>query len=413
MPDAIARKLRLHLCLDDFERSARRLLPRQIYGFYSGGAERLAGIASNDLAFAEYSLVPNVLADVSRRRTAVRLLGQEYSAPIGICPMGLAGLATFRGDLALVAGAVAESVPMVVSGAAIHPLEQLAAEGARWFQAYLPGDEEEIAAMVRRVEAAGYDHLVLTVDAPVLASRENDLRTGFTIPLKLSARLIWDGISHPRWSLGTFMRTMRHGVPRFYNMSSGGGPGLFSTAAVVDPSVRARLSWRHVDLLRGMWRGKLVIKGILSPQDAAESCDHGVDAIWLSNHGGRQLDGAIAPVEILPDVAERVAGRIPILLDGGVRRGTDVVKALALGADFIFVGRPFLYAAATAGVPGIRKAITMLRMEIDRNLALLGLTDVMQLGPNHVRRRNAPRLHEYKSRQQEMCDDAGYDSTDA
>lgn len=385
-----AANLRRYLSLDDFERRARRLLPRQIYGFYSGGAERLASLALNGTAYAAHALVPNVLDDVSRRDTAVSLLGRRYSVPIGICPMGLAGLATWRGDSALLAGALAENVPMVVSGAAIHPLEALANEGARWFQAYLPGDRAEIEAMAARVEDAGYDHLVLTVDCPVLASRENDMRTGFSIPFRPSLQMLWDGVAHPRWSITTFARTMGRGVPRFSNMSSRGGPGLFSAASIVDPAARARLAWDHVAMLRERWRGKLILKGILSPRDAVRAADHGADAIWLSNHGGRQLDGAVAPLVVLPEVAAALAGRAPILIDGGVRRGTDVVKALALGADFVFVGRPFLYAAAAAGAAGVGKAIALLRAEIDRDIALLGLTDVAGLRPHHLRSVDRP-----------------------
>jgi L-lactate dehydrogenase (cytochrome) len=391
--DAVPRHLRRFLALDDFEAAARRRLPRQIYGYYAGAAETNQSRDDNRRAFRDIAFVPTVLADVSRRSTAAPLFGTTYRLPIGISPMGLSGLSTFEGDLVLARAARAEGVPMAVSATSIMPLERLAAEGgARWFQAYLPGESDRIAAMVARVAAAGFDTFVLTVDVPVPANRENNVRTGFSIPLRPSLRLLFDGITHPAWSLGTFARTFRSGTPHMENMDAHRGPPILSRNLVRAVGKRDGLSWDHVDLIRRLWKGRFVLKGVLSAADAREARRRGVDGIWVSNHGGRQLDGALAPPHALPAIKAE-AGDLPILFDSGVRRGTDVLKALALGADFVFLGRPFLFAAAAAGEAGVRHAIGLIGAEIERDMALLGVNRFGDLGPQHLRDAH-PRLDE-------------------
>lgn len=383
--ESVPRHLRRFLALDDFEIAARRRLPRQIYGYYAGAAETNQSRDDNRLAFRGLSFMPTMLADVSRRSTATTLFGKAYRLPVGISPMGLSGLSTFEGDLVLARAARAESVPMVVSATSIMRLERLASEGgARWFQAYLPGEPDRIASMVARVAAAGFDTFVLTVDVPVPANRENNTRTGFSIPLKPSLRLLLDGMAHPTWSLGTFARTFRAGTPHMENMDAHRGPPILSRDLVRAVGKRDGLSWDHVDLIRRLWKGRFVLKGILSAADAREARRRGVDAIWVSNHGGRQLDGALAPLHALPAIRAE-AGDLAVLFDSGVRRGTDVLKALALGADFVFLGRPFLFAAAAAGEAGVRHAIGLLGAEIERDMALLGVNDLRELGPGHLR----------------------------
>ncbi len=384
-PEAeVPRSLRRFLALDDFEPAARRRLPRQIYGYYAGAAETNQARDDSRRAFGNLAFVPRVLADVSRRSTVATLFGETYRLPVGIAPMGLSGLSTFEGDLVLARGARAEGVPMVVSATSILPLERLAAEGgARWFQTYLPGEPERIAAMVARVAAAGFDTLVLTVDVPVAGNRENNTRNGFSIPLRPSLRLLLDGLSHPTWSLATFARTFRAGMPHMENMDAHRGPPLLSRDLVRAIGLRDGLSWGHVELIRRQWRGRFVLKGILSAADAREARHRGVDAVWVSNHGGRQLDAALAPLYALPAIRAE-AGDMAVLYDGGVRRGTDVLKALALGADFVFLGRPFLFAAAAAGEAGLRHALGLLGAEIDRDMAMLGITAIGDLEPAHL-----------------------------
>ena len=382
--DAVLPRLRRFLALDDFEAAARRRLPRQIYGYYAGAAETNQSRDDNRRAFRDLAFVPQALRDVSRRATGVTLFGERYRLPFGIAPMGLSGLSTFEGDLVLARAARADAIPMVVSATSIMPLERLAEEGgARWFQAYLPGEPGRIAAMVDRVAAAGFDTFVLTVDVPVPANRENNTRTGFSIPLRPSLRLALDGLTHPVWSLGTFARTLSAGMPHMENMDARRGPPILSRDLVRAVGQRDGLSWDHVALIRRRWRGRLVLKGILSPDDARAARARGVDGVWVSNHGGRQLDGAVASLHALPAVKD-AAGDMAVLFDSGVRRGTDVLKALALGADLVFLGRPFLYAAAAAGLAGVRHAVGLLGAEVERDMALLGVNAVGELGRGHL-----------------------------
>jgi L-lactate dehydrogenase (cytochrome) len=265
-------------------------------------------------------------------------------------------------------------------------MEEIAAVGSRWYQAYLPGEPDRIERLVERVVRAGYTTFVLTADVPVPANRENNLRNGFSVPIKPSARLVWEGLTHPRWLLGTFARTLyRHGMPHFENMDAHRGPPILSKDLIRQVGTRDRLDWSHLALIRRLWKGPLVVKGLLAVEDARRAREHGADAVILSNHGGRQLDGALSPLRVLPEVVAAL-GDYPVLLDGGVRRGSDVLKALALGARFVFVGRPFLYAAAAAGEAGVDRAIALLKEEVLRNMALVGVTKLSQLDVAYVRR---------------------------
>jgi len=236
-----------------------------------------------------------------------------------------------------------------------------------------------IVALVERVARAGFRTLVITVDSQVAGNRENNIRAGFSTPLRPTLRLAFDGITHPRWLCGTFLRTLlRHGMPHFENNFATRGAPILSSSVLRDYSDRGHLHWEHWRLIRRMWSGTLVIKGILDKADARIARDAGADGIIVSNHGGRQLDGAVAGLRVLPGIVAACPD-IPVMLDGGIRRGTDVLKALALGAKFVFVGRPFGYAAAIGGVPGVTHAIGLLAAEILRNMAMLGITDLAQL----------------------------------
>lgn len=387
---ATPRRLERFLCLDDFETVARRRLPRQIYGYYSGAAETNRSLRANRESYAALALLPRVLVDTRARSTVASLFRKSFSLPVGIAPMGLSALSSFRGDIVLAQAAAAEDALMVASATSLTPLETMAIEGGtRWFQAYLPGDRERIGAMLRRVDAAGFETIVLTADVQVPANRENNARTGFSMPLRPTPRLFWDGARRPRWSLGTFLRTLARGMPHFENMDAFRGPAILSRSAERNIGTRDGLCWEHVAFMRDNWKGRLVVKGILSPEDVALARAAGLDGVWLSNHGGRQLDSAIAPLLMLQEAA-REAGEMAVLIDGGIRRGTDVLKALALGADFVFVGRPFLYASVAAGTAGVRHALHLMRAEIARDMAMLGVNTIGELSPAHVRRFAAP-----------------------
>lgn len=379
----MSRHLRGILSLDDFEPAAERHLPRPLFGYIAGAAENQRAYRNNALGFQDYALITRVLVDVSRRTQAIELFGRSYASPFGISPMGLSALTAYRGDIALALAAQQADVPMVLSGTSLIPMEDVirAAPGT-WFQAYVPGDARRIDALIDRVAAAGFETLVVTVDTNVAANRENNIRTGFSTPLRPSLRLAYDGLIRPRWLFGTFGRTLwRHGMPHFENSFAERGAPILSSTVLRDFSARDHLNWAHLERIRSRWQGHLVIKGVLSSADARRAREVGVDGIIVSNHGGRQLDGAVSPLMVLPDIVAAV-GDLPVMLDGGIRRGTDVLIALALGARCVFVGRPFGYAAAIAGQAGVAHGIGLLRDEIDRNMAMLGIRQCNEMAPD-------------------------------
>lgn len=387
------------LCLDDFEIAARRHMPHPIYQYVSGGTETNQSLRSNRSAFGDFELVPRFLVDVSRADIQAEIFGHSYSAPFGIAPMGVAGLWAYRGDAALAEGARRENIPMMLSGASLMRLEDVRkVNPGAWFQMFLPGTDAEISALTRRVLAAGYETLVITVDCPVNGNRENNARAGFSTPIRPSLRLAWQGLTHPRWTFGTFLGTMiRHGMPHFENNHATRGVPIFSASAQRDLSAAAHANWTQFQLVRAQWPGKLIIKGILDPRDAAMAVACGADGVIVSNHGGRQLDGAVAPLRVLPDVVEACPGT-PVMIDSGIRRGTDVLKALALGASFVFVGRPFAYAASVAGIDGVVKAIELLKGEVQRNLALAGRQSLDDVDPSILYDRAERRVVRQKDR---------------
>jgi L-lactate dehydrogenase (cytochrome) len=386
------RVLRDILSLEDFEAAAKRWLPRPIFGYISGGVETNASLRGNRAAFEELHFVPRVLVNTRGRTQKRTLMGRTYDLPFGFPPMGGTSLAAYEGDSVLARTGGALNTPMIQSGASLTPLERVKAIGpTAWFQAYLPGDPGIITPLVERAQRAGFETLVLTVDVQVAANRENNFRSGYSSPLKPSLRLAWDGAIRPRWLFGTFLRTIKnHGMPHLENMGFERIPIL--SGSVERPRLaRDGLCWEHVELMRRIWKGKVVLKGVLAPADVRIARESGVDGLMISNHGGRQLDGTVAPLRMLPAVKAE-AGGMAIMMDSGIRRGTDVLKALALGADFVFVGRPFLYAATIAGEAGVRHAAKLLREEIDRDMAMLGISSLDQMTRDLLIPANRPML---------------------
>ncbi|MES2183835.1 MAG: alpha-hydroxy acid oxidase [Pseudomonadota bacterium] len=379
----MTRRLDRCLCLNDFEREARRVLPRPIFGYVHAAAEDRRAFEANYRSFDKYALVPRVLVDATGHHARTALLGQEYGQPFGMAPVGLSALYTYRGDVELARVAAERNIPMVMSSSSLIPMEEVArAHPGAWFQAYLPGDREKMEALVQRILRAGFKTLVLTVDTPANPNKEAYIRSGFTSPLQLSAGLLWQGITHPGWSLGTFLKTLlRHGIPHFENNYATRGVPIIASNVERSFADRSNLGWDHFARVREMWPHQLVVKGVLSPQDALRARELGADGVILSNHGGRQLDSAVAPLAVLPE-AVRLCPGFPVMVDGGIRRGTDVLKALALGAAFVFVGRPFAYAAATAGRAGMEKVVDLLAAEIDRSLVMLGVRSTAELTPD-------------------------------
>jgi L-lactate dehydrogenase (cytochrome) len=328
-----------------------------------------------------------MLVDVSKRSQQTTLFGHSYATPFGIAPIGISALYAYRGDLVLAGAAADANIAMVMSGSSLIRLEEVAKQSkAAWFQAYLPGDVPDITALIERVAQAGFETLVITVDSQVAGNRENNIRSGFSTPLRPTPRLAWDGLTRPHWLFGTFLRTLLlHGMPHFENNYARRGPPIVSPNVLRDYSDRGHLHWEHWRLIRRLWKGRLVIKGLLDKADAVIARDAGADGIIVSNHGGRQLDGAVSALRVLPAIVA-ACPEIPVMLDGGVRRGTDVLKALALGAKFVFLGRTFGYAAAIGGAAGVRHAIALLSSEIDRDMAMLGITELRELGPERLLR---------------------------
>lgn len=386
-PPSLPARLRGLLSLDDFEEAARRHLPRPVFAYLSGGVEDNVSREDNRAVFNEWQFVPRVLQGVARRTTATTLFGHEYSAPFGIAPIGIAALYAYRGDLVLAKAAREANIPFAMSGSSLIRLEDVAqAAPDSWFQAYLTGDEARFVPLVERIAAAGYRTLVVTVDVPMAGNRENNVRAGFSTPLRPTLRLAWDGMVRPRWTFGTFLRTiLQHGMPHFENNFATRGAPILSPNVLRDYSDRGDLDWNHFSRIRAMWKGRVIVKGVLDARDARIAVDRGADGLIVSNHGGRQLDGAVTPLRVLPEIVAACPS-VPVMFDSGIRRGTDVMKALALGAKFVFLGRSFGYAASVGGEAGVRHAIDILRVEIERNMAMMGINRLDELSPASLRR---------------------------
>ncbi|CAM2160654.1 alpha-hydroxy acid oxidase [Paraburkholderia tropica] len=385
----IPRRLARVLSLADFEVAARRHLPRPIFAYVSGGCETDRSLRENRAAFEAYDWVPRVLVDTSQRTLDTTLFGHSYAAPFGIAPMGISALSAYRGDLIQAQASALANLPMIMSGSSLIRMEEIAqANPQAWFQMYVPGEPKTIAALVDRVAQAGFRTLVLTADVPVSGNRENNLRAGFSTPLRPGPRLAWDGLTHPRWLFGTALRTLwRHGMPHFENSRTTRGAPILSSNVLRDFGARDHLSWEHLRMIRQRWRGTLVLKGILDPDDARRARELGVDGLIVSNHGGRQLDGSIAPLRALPRVVAAVDADCPVMIDSGFRRGGDVLMALALGARAVLIGRPFNYAGAVAGQAGLLHAFAIVAAEMRRNMALLGVTRADDVDASRLRRR--------------------------
>lgn len=373
------------LSIADLERVARQRMPACVCGYVCGGTEDGQSLQESRSHFGRWGFVPRGLQHVEQRNARVQVWGQEYSLPLGFAPTGFSAIVMHDCDAALACVAREERLPFIISGASTVALERLQQENEQrcWYQAYLPGDMERIHPLLERLIQAKIEVLVITIDTCVAANRENLERLRFTVPFKLSLRLVWDGVCHPRWSLNVFLRTvLSGGIPRFANLAHTAGPAITQDPPNGFRGGRDRLTWDHIRAIRAQWPGKLVLKGIMHPEDAHLAVSHGVDAVMVSTHGGRQLDGCISPLQALPGIKKAVPEGFPVFIDGGFRRGTDVLKAIALGAQMVFIGRPQLFGAAVGGKAGIHHAVSILRSEILTNLALLGCKSVQEVTPS-------------------------------
>ncbi len=371
-------------CLEDFRTAARCRLPRLMFDFIDGAAGSEFAAQSNIDVLNRLRLLPRVLVNVVERSLKTNFLGQEWRLPFGIAPMGMCDLAWAGTDRALAKAAVQHEIPLCLSIAASSSIEttQQRAGKNSWFQLYVGVSLENAWEQVQRAQDAGYKILILTVDVPQVAQRIRDLRNGFQLPFRIGPKQFMDFARHPRWVL----ETLRAGVPRTANYPDPNQTAKDGTPqkGFVREETRGKVDWAFLQQLRERWPGKLVVKGVLAPQDAVRIQEVGADAIYVSNHGGRQLDSAPPAITRLPLIREAVGTDYPLLFDSGIRNGEAVVKALALGANFVMLGRPFLYASGADGERGVLRLVELLSDEISLTLAQLGCNRVEELDPSMV-----------------------------
>lgn len=379
------RRLDRGVSVEDLRDIARRRLPRGVFDYIDGGAEDELTMASNSAAFGRVEFRPRVLRDVGEVDITTSLLGKSMSMPLVLAPTGFTRIAHPAGELAVARSARRAEVPYALSTLGTRTIEELAATGSPrlWFQVYVWRDRGLVADLVARAAAAGYEAICLTVDTAVLGKRERDVRRGFTLPPKVGPSTIIDGILHPGWTWA-FLRSEPILFANVAGRQVGDGVDAISLAEYVGRQFDPGLSWRDVEWLRSLWDGPIVLKGIQSIEDAKMAANEGVEAIALSNHGGRQLDSAPAPLDLLQGVADAVGGRTEIICDGGVRRGSDIVKALALGANACMAGRAYLYGLGAAGESGVDRVLELFASDMKRTMALIGCQKVDDLGPAYV-----------------------------
>lgn len=365
--------------IEELRQAAKRRLPRAVFDFFDGGAEDELTLQDNAAAYRRLRLVPRALTDVSSVDTSTVILGQRAALPMAIAPTGAVGFGWRGGDIAIARAAAAAGIPYTLSSTATASIEQIAnaAPGRLWFQAYILRNKPFLEALIQRALAADYEALVITVDLPVGGKRERDFRNDFSVPFKFTAKNMVDFMQHPVW----LASIIRYGMPVMENLIGLDAQATSSTAIAssVGRNYDPAFNWDGLQKIRDNWPRKLIVKGILSPDDALRIANMGCDAVVVSNHGGRQLDGAVATFDALPSVVQAVNGRIPVLLDGGIRRGSDIVKAVALGAQGVMLGRATLYGASAAGEPGASRAITILKDELVRTMQLCGVCSIERI----------------------------------
>ena len=371
----------------DLRELARRRLPRGVFEFFDRGNGDETALVENRAAFERIKLEPHALVDTSGRSQAVTLFGKPHRMPIAIAPTGSAGLAWHEGEIALAKAAAEAGIPFALATGSMTSLERVAQEagGTLWFQIYMWPDRSLSYRLAERAKAAGYQALIVTVDTPVPPGREYNLRNGMTVPFRFTRRNVMDVLAHPRWLSGVLLRyLLTTGMPRYENYPTDLKARITAAPMGRSMMVTDSLTWEDLRALRKLWPHALMVKGILRAQDARLAADCGADAVIVSNHGGRAVDSTRAPIEVLPEVVDAVGSRMTVLVDSGFRRGADVVKALALGAKAVLIGRATLYGTAVAGQAGAARALEIYRDEIDRLLALIGCPDVARLGPEFL-----------------------------
>jgi len=380
------------LNIEDLRGAAKRRLPRGLFEFVDRGVEDEIALAANRRVFSELSLRPRVLRNVKVRDTGAHVFGQPVTMPVAVAPTGAAGLLWHDGEIAIAKAAAKHGIPFTLSMASLTSIERVAqdAGGRLWFQLYLLPQQRMTEELVHRAARAGFEALIVTVDTVVPSKREYNKRNGFSLPFGIGARNIVDTMLHPRWLLGVLGRYMlAQGMPRLENYPEELRQGLLQRSAKSRSLPRSDcVTWEDLKVLRRVWKGPLMVKGVLHPEDAILAMEAGADGVIVSNHGGRALDVSPPPLGALGPIADAVGKRMTIAMDGGIRRGGDIAKALALGADFVFTGRAPLWGAAAAGHDGASAALRILFEEFDQTLAMLGCSSAAQLDRSFLYRSN-------------------------
>lgn len=367
----------------DLREAARRRLPRGMFEYIDRGTEDEVALADNREAFRRIKLRTRFLMDLSDRDLGTDIFGARTSLPIAIAPTGIAGLLWYQGELELAKAAAAAGIPFSLSVGALTSMETIAREagGRLWFQFYPWQDEDATYEMIGRARDLDFEGLIVTIDGGLGRAREYNEHNGFAFPFRPNIRALSDMAMHPRWLTGVIARyLLTEGLPRNANYPARYHASLVKTKKRVAPKYHESMTWEYIDRVRDFWPRKLIVKSILSGEEARIAVDHGADAIVVSNHGGRALDSAVTPIEILPEIVAAVGGKTTIILDSGIRRGSDVVKALARGADLVLVGRATLYGVASGGQAGAAKAIRLLSGELERTFGYIGVRRVSELG---------------------------------
>lgn len=386
--DPVERRLKSAASVEDFRRIAKRRLPHGVFDYIDGGADDERSLARNVEAFANYEFQPRILRDVSRLDTSTTILGRQADLPLILAPTGFTRIAHSQGELAVARAAARAGIPWSLSTMGTRSIEEVASvsSGDKWFQVYTWRDRGLVKELLRRAKAAGYTAVWLTVDTAMLGRRERDVRRGMTLPPKIGPSTIVDGAIHPAWTWD-FLRNEPITFANVVGLSDEDGSSAVTLSEHMARQFDPALSWDDVDWLRTVWDGPIVLKGVQSVADAKQAVAMGVEGIGLSNHGGRQLDDAPAPIELVEPVRDEIGGGATIICDGGVRRGSDIVKALALGADAVSMGRPALYALGAAGERGVDQLLAFMREGLQRTMALTGVRTIAEIDRSVVRRR--------------------------
>jgi len=373
--------------IHDLRDMARKKLPRGVFEFVDRGTEDESALRNNRAAFERIRFRPRTLVDVSKRSQAITLFGKEQPMPIVVGPTGTAGLLSYGGEVGIARAAAKAGIPFTVGTNSMTSMEEIAeqAGGRLWFQLYMWSDRALSHQIVERAKGVGFEALMVTVDGAVPTNREYNHRNGFEVPIQFNARNVADVLSRPRWLAGVFLRQiLASGMPRFENYPPEVMDGLMARTLKKSILKNDSLNFDDLRVLRKLWPRTLMVKGVLSAQDAIKAADCGADAVIVSNHGGRNLDYSPAPIDVLPEILDAAGKRLTVMVDSGVRRGTDVVKGLALGASAVLVGRAPLYGVAAAGEAGAVRSLDILRDEIGRTMALLGVNRVAELSRDYL-----------------------------